>query len=219
MICLLLLLLVISLPIFRRLIQQHPQTSFPNSTHWRSKQKMISHARSHCSQAYKVTTPSVLYDKIRQLEAGSNITILWRIQSVRFIFDSAKSAIANLNLLVIKLQVTGALFFELIPMAIISSSDFNLMGLTQRQDNLQPSSSPSSLGTTTVSYDGHFLKLFILASGTSWTHSMRGRKLFNPHKNPRSNDQHLLSRMTHSPLPSTNTSHILNYSAKLMDML
>ena len=35
---------------------------------------------------------SFLYDKIRQLEAGSNITILWRIPSVRFIFDSAKLA-------------------------------------------------------------------------------------------------------------------------------
>ena len=33
-----------------------------------------------------------LYDKIRQLEAGSNNTILWRISSGRFIFDSAKSA-------------------------------------------------------------------------------------------------------------------------------
>ena len=35
---------------------------------------------------------SFLYDKIRQLEAGSNNTILWRISSVRFIFDSAKLA-------------------------------------------------------------------------------------------------------------------------------
>ena len=35
---------------------------------------------------------SFLYDKIRQLEAGSNKTILWRLPSVRFIFDSAKSA-------------------------------------------------------------------------------------------------------------------------------
>ena len=35
---------------------------------------------------------SFLYDKIRQLEAGSNNTILWRLPSVRFIFDSAKSA-------------------------------------------------------------------------------------------------------------------------------
>ena len=35
---------------------------------------------------------SFLYDKIRQLEAGSNNTILWRISSVRLIFDSARSA-------------------------------------------------------------------------------------------------------------------------------
>ena len=35
---------------------------------------------------------SFLYDKIRQLEAGSNNTILWRMPSVRFVFDSAKSA-------------------------------------------------------------------------------------------------------------------------------
>ena len=34
---------------------------------------------------------SFLYYKIRQLEAGSNNIILWRISSVRFIFDSAKS--------------------------------------------------------------------------------------------------------------------------------
>ena len=35
---------------------------------------------------------SFLYDKIRQMEAGSNNTILWRLSSVRFIFDSAKLA-------------------------------------------------------------------------------------------------------------------------------
>ena len=35
---------------------------------------------------------SFLYDKIRQLEAGSNNKIPWRLPSVRFIFDSAKSA-------------------------------------------------------------------------------------------------------------------------------
>ena len=33
-----------------------------------------------------------LQDKFRQLEAGSSNTILWRIPSVRFVFDSAKSA-------------------------------------------------------------------------------------------------------------------------------
>ena len=127
---------------------------------------------------------SFLYDKIRQLEAGSNNTILWRLPSVRFIFDSAKSAQRQSNLLRIKLQVTGALFSELIPMPTISSSNFTLMELILQPDNLQPSSSPFSLGTSVVFYAGHFLKLFILASGISWTHSMRGRKEFNPHRTP-----------------------------------
>ena len=35
---------------------------------------------------------SFLQDKFRQLEAGSSNTILWRIPSVKFVFDSAKSA-------------------------------------------------------------------------------------------------------------------------------
>ena len=35
---------------------------------------------------------SFLYDKTRQLEAGSNNTVLWRMPSVRFVFDSAESA-------------------------------------------------------------------------------------------------------------------------------
>ena len=35
---------------------------------------------------------SFLYDKIRQFDAGSDNTILWRMPSVRFVFDSAKSA-------------------------------------------------------------------------------------------------------------------------------
>ena len=91
--------------------------------------------------------------------------------------------IAKLNLL-IKLWVTVALLSELIPMAIIFSSDFTLMELTQQQDKLQPSSLPFSLGTTTAFYDGQFLKLFISASGTSRTHSMGGRKREPPFRRP-----------------------------------
>ena len=117
----------------------------------------------------------------------------------------------------IRLQVTGVLFSKLIPLATISSSNFTIMEFILQPDNLQHSSSPFPLGTTMVFYVGHFLKLFILASGTSWTHSMRRRKRFNPHSNPHSDDQPLLSRMKHSLLPSTNTSHIPNFSAKLTD--
>ena len=35
---------------------------------------------------------SFLHDRYRQLEAGASSAILWRIPSVRFVFDSAKSA-------------------------------------------------------------------------------------------------------------------------------
>ena len=33
-----------------------------------------------------------LYDKIRQLETGNSDTIIWKIPSVKFVFDSAKKA-------------------------------------------------------------------------------------------------------------------------------
>ena len=49
-----------------------------------------------------------------------------------------------------KLQVTGVLFSELIPVAMISSFDFTLMELTPQPDNLQP----SSLLFFPVDYDG-----------------------------------------------------------------
>ena len=119
----------------------------------------------------------------------------------------------------IKLQVIGARFSELIPMATISPFDFTPMELTQQQDNLQPSSSPFSLETTTVFCDGHFLKLFISVFGTSLIRSIRGRKRSNPLKNYPLDDRHLLSRMMHSLLPSTSISHIPNSSAKLMATL
>ena len=50
----------------------------------------LSRQRSLPSSIHK--NYSFLYDKTRQLEAGSNNRILWRISSIRFIFDSAKSA-------------------------------------------------------------------------------------------------------------------------------
>ena len=127
---------------------------------------MTSHVRSHYSQACKVITP---FYKTR----FANWKLAPTIQSYGGYhrYDSSSiqqnQPIASLNLLMIKLLVNGALFFELITMATISSSDFTLLGLTQQQDILQPSSSPFSVGTAMVSYDGHFLKLFILASETS----------------------------------------------------
>ena len=179
---------------------------------------MISDAISHCFQVYKVTIPSCM-------TRSANWKLAPTIQSYGGYHRSDSSSIqqnqpiASLNLLMVRLQVTGVLFSELIPTVTISSSDFTPMELTLQPDNLQQSSSPFSLGITTVFCDGHFLKLFISAFGISWTHSMRGRKRFNPHKNLPSDDQRLPSRMKLSPLPSTNSFHILNFLAKLMDIL
>ena len=87
---------------------------------------------------------SFLQDKLRQLEAGSSNTILWRIPSVRFVFDSANSAHRRSK------PISVALSFGLILMGKISLSDFTLMGLTRQQDNLQPLSLPFFPGD----YDG-----------------------------------------------------------------
>ena len=145
--------------IFRRFIQQHPRTIFPKSTHWKNKQKMISHVRSQYSQAYKVITPFCM-------TRFANWKLAPTIQSYGGYHRYGSSSIqqnqpiASLNLLMIRRQVSGALFSELINMATVSSSDFNFMELILEPDILQHSSSSSSLGTTMVFYDGHFLSLF-----------------------------------------------------------
>ena len=127
--------------------------------------------------------------------------------------------IVDQSLLMTSLRVSVALSFEIILMGTISSFDFTPRESIQSLDNSELSFLLSSLGTTMVFYDGHFLKLLISASGTSWTHWMCGHKQFHPHKNLPSDDLLLLSRTTHSLLPSTSTSHILNFSAKLKDTL
>ena len=181
-----------------------------------NKQKITSHVGSHNSQAYKVITPSCL-TRFATWKLAPTIQSYGGYHRYDSSSTQQNQPIASLNFLMIRLQVTGELLSELIPMATILSSSFTLMEMILRPDNLLPSSLPFFLGTTTVFYDGHCLKLFILVSGTSQTHSTLGHKRFNPHNNPLSDDQPLLSRMKHSLLPSTNTSHIPNFSAKLMD--
>ena len=125
---------------------------------------------------------------------------------------------ANLNLLMIKLQVTGALFSELIPTAIISLSNFTLMDWHSSKTMCNPHSClfPGD-------YDGllrwPFPKVIHLSFRdqldplNAWTQKSQ------PTREPPSDNRPLLSRTTHSLLSSTNTSHILNFSAKLTDTL
>ena len=163
---------------------------------------------------------SFLYDKIHQLEASSNNTILWRLPSVRFIFNSAKSAHCQSKPVDDKTTGYWSPVFRTHPYGYNLIIRFHPYGIHTTAGQFATLIFAFFPGD----HDGLSRwpfpkKLFISVSGTSWTHSMRGRKRFNPQKNPLSVDQHLLSRMTPSLLPSTNTSPILNFSAKLTDML
>ena len=162
---------------------------------------------------------SFLYDKIRLLEAGSNNTILWRLSSVRFIFDSAKSARRQSESIDDKTSGYWSPVFRTHPYGYNFIIRFHPYGIDATAGQFATLIFAFSLETMTVFCGGHFLKLFISASGISLIHLMRGRKRFHLQMNRPSDDQHLLSRMTHSLLPSTNTSHILNVSAKLTDTL
>ena len=119
-----------------------------------------SHVRSHYFRAYKIINPFCM----TRLASWKPAPLIQSYGGYHR-YDSSSiqqnQPIASLNLLMIKVQVTGVLFSEPIPMAIFSSSDFALMALTLQPDILPPSTSPFSLGTTMVFYDGHFLKLFI----------------------------------------------------------
>ena len=132
--------------------------------------------------------------------------------SVRIVFDSAKSTHRQSKLIDDKTSGYWSSVFRTHPYSYNFIVRFHPYGIDLTAGHF-------SLGTTLVVFVGHSLNLLISASGTSWTHSMRRRKRFNPRKNPPSDDQPLLSRMTHSLLPSTNTSYILNFSAKLTDTL
>ena len=127
---------------------------------------MTSHARSHYSQAYKVITLFCM-TRFAYWKPAPTIQFYGGYHRCDSSSIQQSQPIASLNLLVIRLQVTGALFSDLIPMATISSSDFTLMELLLQPDISPPSSSLFFLGTTTDFYDGHFPKFFILASGTN----------------------------------------------------
>ena len=110
---------------------------------------MISHVRSHHSQAYKAITPFCM-TRFANWKLAPTIQSYGDYQKQDSSSIQQNQPTANLNLLMVKPPVIGALFFEIIPMAIISSSDITLIGSTQQQENLQPSYLPFSLKTVTV---------------------------------------------------------------------
>ena len=73
---------------------------------------------------------SFLFYKIRQLETGSNNTILWRIPTVQFIFDSTKSAHRQPKPIDDKTTGYWSPVFRTHPYGCILISDFNSKELT-----------------------------------------------------------------------------------------
>ena len=145
---------------------------------------------------------SFLPDKFRQLEAGPSNTILWRILSVRFVFDSAKSAHRRSKPIADKSSSFCSPVFRTHPYGYNFIVRFHPYGI----DTLAGQFATLIFAFFPGDYDGilrcgQFKKLFISASGTNWTRSMCGHKQFHPHKNPPSDDLLLLSRTTHSLLP------------------
>ena len=162
---------------------------------------------------------SFLYDKIRQLEAGSNNTILWRVSSVRFIFHSAKSAHRQSKPIDDKASGYWSPVFRTHPYGYNFIIRFHPYGIDATAGHFATLIFAFFPGD----YDGllrwpfpkaiHLSLRDQLDPLNAWTQTIQ------PTPEPPSDDQHIFSRMTHSLLFSTIASHILNSSAKLMDML
>ena len=162
---------------------------------------------------------SLLYDKIRQLEAGSNNTILWRISSMRFVFDSAKSAHRQSKPNDDKTSGYWSPVFRTHPYGYNFIIRFHPFG----SDTAAGQFATLIFALFPGDYDGllrwplpkvvHLSLRDQLDPLNAWTQTIQ------PTPEPPSDDQTLLSRTTHSLLPSTNKSHILNFSAKLTDTL
>ena len=111
----------------------------------------------------------LLYDKIRQLEPGNSDVIIWKIPSVKFVFDSAKVARPSSVPLSNRPQVLAALLSGLTPMGTISSLSFTLMVLDPLLASVLQFYSPISLETTTIFSNGPSQRSSTLVFEINWT--------------------------------------------------
>ena len=162
---------------------------------------------------------SFLQDKFRQLEAGSSNTILWRIPSVRFVFDSAKSAHRRSKPIDDKSSSFWSPVFRTHPYGYNFIVRFRLYGI----DTVAGHFATLIFAFFPGDYYGilrwPFPKVIHLRLRDQLDPLNVWTQTIPPTQVPPSDDQLLLSRTTHSLLPSTSTSHILNFSAKLKDTL
>ena len=111
----------------------------------------------------------LLYDKIRQLEPGNSDVIIWKIPSVKFVFDSAKVARPYQIHSSSQLQVLAAPFSGPTRMATISSSNSTRMVSDTLRVSVLRFYSHSSRETMTIFSNGLSQRPSILVFETSWT--------------------------------------------------
>ena len=95
-----------------------------------------------------------LYDKIRELEPCNSDAVIWKILSVKIVFDSAKVRRPSSDPLIEPATSFSSPIFRTHPMDTISSSNSTLMVLDPLLASVLQFYSPSSLETTTIFSNG-----------------------------------------------------------------
>ena len=111
----------------------------------------------------------LLYDKIRQLEPGNSDVIIWKISSVKFVFDSAKVARPSSDPLIEPATSFSSPISGPIRMATISSSNSTRMVSDPLLVSVLRFYSHSSRETMTIFCNGPSQRPSILVFETSWT--------------------------------------------------
>ena len=111
-----------------------------------------------------------LNDEIRQQEASISDAIIWKIPSVKFVFDSAKVALPSSYPLTEPTTSFSSPTFRTHLMDTFFSLNFILMVLGPQLANVHHFYSSSSLVTATICFIGPSRRSSTLVSVMNWTH-------------------------------------------------
>ena len=154
-------------PTRRKLLQLRCRTSHQEFANWKN-----------CLPTnYQLTHPSLrgsipnisLYDKLRQLAPGHSDVIIWKIPSVKFVFDSAKVARPSSDTLIEPATSFSSPFSGLNPMATTSSSNSTRMVLDPLRVSALRFHSHSSQETMRIFPNGPSQRPSTLEFETNWT--------------------------------------------------
>ena len=111
-----------------------------------------------------------LNDKNCQLEPGNPDAIIWKIPSVKFVFDSGKLARPSTDPFFKPATSFSSPILRTVPVDTTFSEKFTLMVLDPLLASVLQYYSPSSLATTTIFSNGPFQRLSTLVFEINWTH-------------------------------------------------